>query len=148
MPTWPRADRIDTSRSRGARRRRTRGAPCRRFRADPSYSRRLTCAAPVPIDKRETDRTVDLRHDLIEKVAPGAILDLDDPGIGVEAQLADQAFLDLGLGHRLLAQASAEQPIGRARIVEGTLRRRAEQLRSSIEPVQLDENGARLLGAT
>ena len=28
-------------------------------------------------------------------MAPGAILDLDDPGIGIEAQLAHEPFLDL-----------------------------------------------------
>ena len=35
-------------------------------------------------------------------MAPGAILDLDDPGVGIEAELAHQAFFDLGLGSRLL----------------------------------------------
>ena len=57
----------------------------------------------------------------------------------------DKALLDLGLG--LLGKASAKEPIGRPRVVEGALWRRAEQLRCSVEPVQLDENGAGLFGA-
>ena len=38
---------------------------------------------------------------LIEEMAAGAILDLDDPDVGIEADLARQALLDLGLGDRL-----------------------------------------------
>src|SRR5712691_12848849 len=77
-------------------------------------------------------------------MAPGAVLDLDDPGVGIEAQLANEALLDLGLRRRL--QASAEEPVRGARIVEHALRRRTEQLRRAVEPVELDENGAGLLG--
>jgi len=80
-------------------------------------------------------------------MAAGAILDLDDPDVGIEAQLARQPFLDLCLRSRLPGDARAEQPIGRARIVERGLRRRTEQLRGAVETVQLDENRAGLLGA-
>jgi hypothetical protein len=36
------------------------------------------------------------RNNLIEKVAAGAILDLYDPNIRIEAQLACETLLDLG----------------------------------------------------
>ena len=35
-------------------------------------------------------------HDVIEEVPPGAILDLDDPEIGIEAELARQIAFDVG----------------------------------------------------
>src|SRR5215470_17429963 len=76
-------------------------------------------------------------------MASGAVLDLDDPGIGIEAQLAREALLDLGLRRRL--HATAEEPIRGARIVEHALRRRPEQLGRAVKPVELDEDGAGLL---
>src|SRR5712691_10584761 len=100
--------------------------------------------------RHETDRNFKftaLADDLIEEMAAGTILDLDDPDVGIEAQLARQPFLDLCLRGRLPGDARAEQPIGRARIVERGLRRRTEQLRGAVETVQLDENRAGLLGA-
>ena len=51
------------------------------------------CAAA----KDESDLARSARRsgeDLIEEMTPGAVLDLDDPGVGVESQFPDQAFLD------------------------------------------------------
>ena len=84
---------------------------------------------------------------LIEEMTPSAVLDLDDPGVGVELQFPDQAFLDLGLRCGLFGKTPAEEPIGRTRVLENALRRRAEQLGGAIELIELDENGARLLGS-
>jgi hypothetical protein len=84
-------------------------------------------------------------NDPIEEMTPGAVLDFEDPGVGVEAQFPREAFLDLRLRGRLLAVAAAEQPIRWMRIVEGALRRRTKQLRRAVEPVQLHENGPSLL---
>src|SRR6516162_5365662 len=81
-------------------------------------------------------------------MTPCAVLDLDDPRVGVEAQFPREAFLDLGLRSGLFAEAAAERPIRRPRVLEYALRRRTEQLRGAVEPVELDENGPGLLGAT
>src|SRR5262249_19185194 len=86
--------------------------------------------------------------DLIEKMTPCAVLDLDDPRVGVEAQFPREAFLDLGLRSGLFAEAAAERPIRRSRVLEYALRRGTEQLRGAVEPVELDENGSGLLGST
>src|SRR5438046_3019581 len=76
-----------------------------------------------------------------------AILDLDDPGVGIEADLAPDPLLDLRLRHGRLAQAADEGAIARMGLVESRLRRRTEQLGSAIKPIELDEDRARLLGA-
>ena len=62
----------------------------------------------------------------------GAVLHLEDPGVGVEAQFSREAFLDLSLGSRYFAEAAAEQPIRWTRIVEHTLGRGAEQFRRAV----------------
>src|SRR5215475_5095418 len=125
MPAHRRPARPSTSRSAGGRPRRTRGGRCPKACARSSSRSGARAAA-------NADR---LGHDLIEEVAPGAILDLDDPGVGIEADLAHQTFFDLGLGSRLLGQAAREQAVGGTRIVEYALRRRAEQLRRAIKTV-------------
>src|SRR5262245_2647860 len=78
-------------------------------------------------------------------MTPGAVLDFEDPGVRVEAQFPREAFLDLRLRSRLLAETPAEQSIRWMRVVEGALRRRTEELRRAVEPVQLHENGPSLL---
>jgi len=84
---------------------------------------------------------------VIEHVAPGAILDLDDPQIRVETNLAFEIGLGLGLRHRLLLETGVKRSIDRARFIERRLRGRAVKLRRPVEPIDLDEDGARLLGA-
>src|SRR5262249_47633422 len=84
--------------------------------------------------------------DLIEKMTPGAVLDLEEPRVGVEAEFPREAFLDLGLGSGLFAEAPAEHSIRWPRVVEDALRRRTEQLGGAVEPIELDENRPGLLG--
>src|SRR5215510_698929 len=86
--------------------------------------------------------------DLIEKMAPGAVLDFKDPRVRVEAQFPREAFLDLGLRSGLFAKAPAEHSVRWPRVVEDALRRRTEQLGGAVEPIELDENGPGLLGTT
>src|SRR5262249_31889541 len=84
--------------------------------------------------------------DLIEKMTPGAVLDLEDPRVGVEAEFPREAFLDLGLGSGLVAEAPAEHSIRWPRVVEDALRRRTEQFGGAVEPIKLDENSPGFLG--
>src|SRR6267154_655095 len=63
-------------------------------------------------------------HDLIEEMAAGAVLGLDDPHIGIETNLAHQISLDIGLRCRLRLERGSERAIGRLRLVERRLRRR------------------------
>src|SRR5580704_10661699 len=87
-------------------------------------------------------------HDTLQEMAPGAILDLEHPGVGIETDFAQNPLLDPGFRRRLFLEASAERAIDRVRFVEGGLRRRAEQFRAPVEAIELDENRAGLLGAT
>src|SRR4051812_18577636 len=85
--------------------------------------------------------------DLVEEMPPGAILNLDDPYVGIETHFARETFLDLGLGGRQFTKASDEEPVCGTRIVEDALRRRSEQLGGPIKPIELDEYGSGLFGA-
>src|SRR5580704_11658844 len=85
--------------------------------------------------------------DNVEKIPPGAILDLNDPDVGIELDLARQISLDRFVGRRPLLEARAESAIRLPHRVEFALRRRAEQIRSAVEPADADEHGPRLLGA-
>src|SRR5207253_7660633 len=80
-------------------------------------------------------------------MAARPILDLDDPDVRVEADFAPKSLLDLGVRYWLTAEAARKRPICRSGVIESALRCWAEQLRRAIEPIQLDENGAGLLGA-
>src|SRR5215204_1729643 len=84
----------------------------------------------------------------VEKMSSCGILHLDDPGVRIEADLAHQTLLDLRFWRGLLAQRATKGTIGRVSFTERRLRRRAEQLRGTVKPVQLDENCAGLLRAT
>ena len=92
-------------------------------------------------------RTAGSRHHRIEKTAPGAVFDLDDPDVGVEFDLACQIGLGVGLGGAVRLQAADECAIGRPRFVEHALRRRSIDIGSAVELRHLDEHRARLLGA-
>ena len=85
--------------------------------------------------------------DDVEEIPPGAILDFDDPDVGIEFDLARQIGLDRGIGRRPLFEARGEGAVGIAHRVEFALRRRTEQIRGAVEPVDADEHGAGLLGA-
>src|ERR1700751_2252375 len=55
-------------------------------------------------------------ENLVEEMTSGAVLHLEDPGVGVEAQFSGEAFLDLSLGSRFFAEAATEQPVSWTRI--------------------------------
>lgn len=84
-------------------------------------------------------------ENLVEEMTSGTVLNLQDPGVGIEAQFSCEAFLDLSLGSWFFAEAAGEQPIRWTRIVEHTLGRGAEQFRRAVKSIELDENGPRLL---
>src|SRR5437763_1343677 len=86
-------------------------------------------------------------HDLFKEMAPVAVLDLDDPGVGIESDFARDAFFDLVIRCRLLLEAAAEGAIARASIVKRRLRRRTEQFGGPVKAIELDENRTCLLGA-
>src|SRR5207237_8173638 len=46
----------------------------------------------------------------IEEMTSGAVLDFEDPGVGVEAEFQREAFLDLCLRRWLLSVAPADKP--------------------------------------
>lgn len=75
----------------------------------------------------------------------GAILDLHDPEIGVEADLPCEIGLDIRIRCRLHLEAGDEGPGNRMRVIEFALRGRPEQIRRSVKPVDFHEYGAGLL---
>ena len=80
----------------------------------------------------------------IEEMTSGAVLDFEDPGVGVEAEFPREAFLDLCLRSGLLSVAPAEQPVRWMRVVEDALRRGPEQLGRAVESVwSVAEHAAR-----
>src|ERR1700739_4213617 len=98
-----------------------------------AYSVPSTEVARTPCSARE-----------IEQVAPAALLGLDDPHVRIEARLTRQIGLDVGLGRGLCLERGREGAIGRVCLVEGGLRRRPVEVGIAVEPVDLDEDRARL----
>src|SRR5262245_37782596 len=78
---------------------------------------------------------------------PRPVLGLDDPGIRVETDFAGEALLDLGIGLGLVSKAADERAVRGVGFIERRLRGRAVEVCGPVEPVELDENGSRLLGA-
>src|SRR5207247_2091332 len=72
------------------------------------------------------------RNDTIEQMRPGAVLDLDDPQVGIEADLARQIGFDVRFRHRLTLEARAEGAVGRTRVLERSLRRGTVKLGSAV----------------
>jgi hypothetical protein len=77
---------------------------------------------------------------------PGAILDFDDPHIGIKTQFARETVLDLRLGGRWFTKASDEEPVCGTCIVKDALRRWSEQLGGAVKTIELDEYGSSLFG--
>src|SRR4051812_7234702 len=75
-----------------------------------------------------------------------AILDFDDPAIGVEADFAREALLDFLVGHHLHPEGAGKNPVARMGFVERALRGRAEQFGGAVETVEFDEDRAGFLG--
>src|SRR5947207_13298525 len=108
--------------------------PCPRMPggALPLLRLRGDCAAPLRSsttagaqtqagEARSPHQGTALTHDLIEKVSTRAILGFNDPGIGIEADFALQAFLDPLVGYRFETENTRECALSRVCFVEGRL---------------------------
>ena len=69
-------------------------------RVAPRRDRAPPGAAAEPQAPARTEPGDASAHDVIEEVPPGAILDLDDPEVRIEAELARQIAFDVGLRQR------------------------------------------------
>ena len=78
-------------------------------------------------------------HDPIEEVSPGAVFGLDDPQVGVEADLPDQVGLSFGIGRRHRFHRRAERAIDRKLRIKSGLRGRSIDVRGVVKAVDLDE---------
>src|SRR5215467_9917449 len=87
-------------------------------------------------------------HEPIEEVSPGAVFGLDDPHVGVEADLPGEIRLSFGVGRRHGFHRRAEGPIDRILPIKSGLRGRSIDVRSVIKAVDLDENRSRFISAT
>src|SRR5712671_6518640 len=73
------------------------------------------------------------RDDVVQEMPARAVLDLDDPGVGIEADFTRQAVFDLEVRHRPVAERACEGAVARMRLVEQRLRRGRKQLPGPIE---------------
>ena len=85
-------------------------------------------------------------HDPFQEMPAGAIFGLDDPQVGIEADLACEVGFGIGIRRRHRLERGAEGAVRRM-ILEGGLRRRPVQVGRAVETVDLDEDRAGLLGA-
>ena len=93
---------------------------------------------PVPTDEDSGDSIGQ-----IKKVAAISILDFDDPQVGVESEFLAKAVFGAGRIDPLFVMQTTPQAIsGRHRHIG--LRRGPEHRDAPVEPVDLDEDGARL----
>ena len=71
---------------------------------------------------------------VVQEVPPGAILDFDNPDIGIVADFTHQPRLDVGVARRrFAAKDDREDAARRMRFVEHRLRRRTEQHRRAVQ---------------
>ena len=81
-------------------------------------------------------------------IVVGGRLGFNNPEIGIEADLLDKARLNFGIGRgRPPTDGSREHALCRPCLIKRGLRRRSVQSASAVEPIDLDEYGASLLGA-
>jgi hypothetical protein len=78
-------------------------------------------------------------HEPIEEVSPGAVFGLDDPQVGVEADLPDEIRLSFRIGRRHGFHRRAEGTIGLILRIKSGLRGRSIDVRSVVKAVDLDE---------
>src|SRR5262249_21665355 len=78
---------------------------------------------------------------------PRAVLDLDDPDVGIEAHFAAEVGFDLAFGDGVALEARREGAIDRPRRIERGLRGRSVQVSRSVQPVDLHEYRSGLFGA-
>src|SRR5689334_9485417 len=84
---------------------------------------------------------------MLEEMTPLALLGLHDPHIRIEPRFARQIGLDIGFRRGLRLERGAECAVGGLRLIERRLRGRAIEIGRAVEPVDLDEDRARLLRA-
>lgn len=87
-------------------------------------------------------------HDAIEKVSAGAVFGLNDPKVGVEADLSGQIGLRFGVRCRHCFHGRGERAIDRMLVLERGLRGRSIDVRGIIKAVDLNENRPCIIGAT
>ena len=75
-------------------------------------------------------------------MAPVTILDLDDPEIGIETNFTRQPFFDIRGLNPIVFMRARPQAL-HAMLGKLRLRRRSKQRRATVEPIDLDEYGAR-----
>src|SRR5262249_15056944 len=124
---------------------RRRGGTRPSWRSDAADARCARAARGCSAGLWETERA--LANNMIEEVPAGAILDLHDPDIGIELHLTREIRLHIRRWRGLNLHALHEGALGRARLIELRLRRGAIKIRSPVQPVDLDEDRARFLGA-
>lgn len=90
----------------------------------------------------------ELSHDLIEEMPPRTVFHFYDPDIGIKADLAREIGFRVRLDCRLDRQTGTEGAIDWMGVIKGSLRRRAVDIGCAIEPIDLDEDRAGLIGAT
>ena len=116
---------------------------CARRRADATE---LRCATNERVPQRFLSARLQ-PGTTSRKLRPGAILYFHDPNVGIEFYLPRQVSFDLRVWRRLTGKARREGPGRSLRRLERALRRRTEQVRSTIEPVDANEKRAGFLGA-
>src|SRR5262250_2597908 len=79
-------------------------------------------------------------------MAAGPILDLDDPGVRIESNLAGETIFHELLQRRRDPETTGECTLGRMRLLEDGLGSRAKQFRRPVEPIELDKDGAGFVG--
>src|SRR5215467_1585003 len=85
-------------------------------------------------------------HEPIEEVSSGAVFGLDDPQVGVEADLPGEIRLSFSIGRRHGFHRWAEGAIDRILRIKSRLRGRSIEVRSVVKAVDLDENRPRFIG--
>src|SRR4051812_3969872 len=81
-------------------------------------------------------------------MATGAVFDLDDPRVGVEANLALEPLFDFFLRHRVRTERPGKRPLTRMRLIERRLRGGGKQFGGTVEAVKLHENRSGIFGTT
>jgi hypothetical protein len=83
---------------------------------------------------------------MIEKVSACPFLDLNDPDVGIETELARHRRFDLAIGSRLLLQDRDKSSLGWMRVIESCLGGRTIKIGGTIQTIDLNENRACLFG--
>jgi hypothetical protein len=82
---------------------------------------------------------------MVKKIPATAILNLNNPDIGIKTDLARQVGFNFSFWHDFSGKTWREGPFNGALIIECTLGRRAEQFGCPIQPVYYHKNRTGLL---